>query len=282
MRMGVTVPLLDGLRGAGGPASARVRALTGSDEALLDALADTPPAVRSTELIAVTTLSVGDAAPVTPDMARQLTAGDRERLLLACASATLGEEVDAVVECPHCGELVELPIPLGRMLAPPAPGVRGVHHELAVQTPDGTRLVRFRLPTGADLEAAAHVALAQPEQGAAAVLDRCVIQVTTEAGEPAPGPLASDVAAAVDEAIARLDPAAESVGEADCPACGTPVRALLDAFCLLSSGLARGERLLTEVASLARAYHWSEAEILALPLARRRRYLELARAGADS
>jgi hypothetical protein len=33
--------------------------------------------------------------------------------------------------------------------------------------------------------------------------------------------------------------------------------------------------LLLEIDQLARAYHWSEADILAIPAARRRRYLAL-------
>jgi hypothetical protein len=53
------------------------------------------------------------------------------------------------------------------------------------------------------------------------------------------------------------------------------VPAVLDGFSLLASGIATGDRLLEEVHSIARAYHWSEAEILALPLPRRRRYLDL-------
>ena len=50
---------------------------------------------------------------------------------------------------------------------------------------------------------------------------------------------------------------------------------VLDAFSLLASGLAAADRLYAEIDAVARAYHWSEAEILALPIARRRRYLGL-------
>lgn len=37
----------------------------------------------------------------------------------------------------------------------------------------------------------------------------------------------------------------------------------------------RASRLLREVHALARAYHWSERELLALPLPRRTAYLQL-------
>jgi hypothetical protein len=53
------------------------------------------------------------------------------------------------------------------------------------------------------------------------------------------------------------------------------MRTLLDGLTLLSSGASSSSRLYTEVDRLARAYHWSEEAILALPVSRRRSYLEL-------
>src|SRR5262249_55645931 len=61
------------------------------------------------------------------------------------------------------------------------------------------------------------------------------------------------------------------------PACGHGWQADLDvgAF-VLAEVDAHAARLLGEVHGLAHAYGWSEADILALSTARRRRYLELA------
>lgn len=43
-----------------------------------------------------------------------------------------------------------------------------------------------------------------------------------------------------------------------------------------------GDRMIADVHRLALAYHWSEPEILALPLPRRRRYLSALEAERDA
>ena len=273
----IAVELLDGLAGGGTRQLAAVRAVTGRDEALLDTEADAVPAERTTRLLAAVTLRIGEQAPVTPTMIRSLTAGDRERLLIGCAAATLGASADVVAHCPRqdCGELIEFSIRLDDLLALPEARARPDHHELAVRTEAGTRKLRFRLPTGADLEAAAHCALADPGSARTLLLDRCLLEVTDARGRVQPRDLSDDVASALEEAIRTLDPGAEAIAETECPECGQVIRTLLDGFALLSSATATGDRLLAEIDSLARAYHWSEAEILSLPLPRRRRYLDL-------
>src|SRR5688572_8962174 len=114
----MAVELLDGLAGGGTRQLAAVRALTGRDEALLDADADAVPAERTTRLLAAVTQRIGEQAPVTAAMVGSLTAGDRERLLIACAAATLGASTDVVAHCPRpdCGELIEFSIRLDDLL----------------------------------------------------------------------------------------------------------------------------------------------------------------------
>ncbi|RKH55917.1 hypothetical protein D7V93_21525 [Corallococcus llansteffanensis] len=63
-----------------------------------------------------------------------------------------------------------------------------------------------------------------------------------------------------------------------CPQCSAWLELELDPFALLARELRGGAaRLESEVHCLAFHYHWSEADILALPRARRWRYLELLR-----
>jgi hypothetical protein len=84
----------------------------------------------------------------------------------------------------------------------------------------------------------------------------------------------------IERAIAQMAPEVTgSVGGA-CPACGAPVEALFDVPAFVVPELRRqAVEVYTEVHLLARAYGWSEAVILALPGARRRRYAELVREG---
>jgi len=271
----IAVPLLDGLAGAPGPPLAWVRSLTGVEEALLASNRDALPAELATVIIAAATERIGDRAPISPALARELSAGDRERLLLACAAATLGETVDLMASCPNseCGELIEIPIALRDLLHPLVEGVRPSQHEIRI----GPRRLRFRLPNGGDQEDAARVALIDPEAAAALLVERCLAPDGEQAGAIDPV-----LATALDEAIEQLDTAAEIVVEAACPACNGRIRALLDGLTLLDSGIASGDRLFAEIDSLARAYHWSEADILSLPSARRRRYLDIIFAAAEA
>ena len=280
----IPVPLLDGLAGAGGAPLAWVRPLTGAEEALLDSRSNALPAELATAIIAAATERIGDLAPVSPASARELSVGDRERLLVGCAAATLSDEVDIVARCPDpgCGESIEMSIRLRDLLHPPGDDRRTGNHELTVQTRGGPRKLRFRLPRGGDQEEAARLARSDPDAAAALLVERCLVAVTDERGEDRPGAADPEVAKALDEAIERLDPAAETVAQGACPACGTTVGTLLDGLALLRSGIASGDRLFLEIDSLARTYHWNESEILSLPLPRRRRYLDLILAGAGS
>ena len=270
MSLGLAVSLLDGPAAAGEGGLAWLRGLTGADELALDEAASEFPAARATRLLATVTDRIGDLAPVTADIIRGLTIGDRERLLLGCAMATFGPEIDVVARCPHedCRELAELSVSLADLLEPLPPSDRPREHRLDVATAAGVRELRFRLPTGADQEAVAAQTLTDPTAGGASLLDRCLIAQPAAAG-------GADDEIAVGDAIAALDPAFEWAAKADCPACGRTVRTLLDGLALLSSGAASSGRLYGEIDRVARAYHWSEAAILALPVSRRRRYLDL-------
>ncbi|MBU3079003.1 hypothetical protein [Sphingomonas quercus] len=251
MREAIAVTL-NGGPGAEAPCVARVRGLTGADELALAGSAATLPAMRTTQLLALVAERIGDEAPASAETVRGLTLGDRERLLLACVIASFGAELETVARCPACDALAELSLSLAPLLAP--------------QPQAGPPDPRFRLPTGIDQEAIAAQAQLDPDEAADALLKRCML-------------LDADPAEAIGAAMLARDPAIEWTADAECPSCGAPVRTLLDGLSLLLSGAATADRLFEQVDRLARAYHWSEDAILALPAARRRRYLDLVAAG---
>ena len=81
--------------------------------------------------------------------------------------------------------------------------------------------------------------------------------------------------------MAEADPLAEVLVDVACPACGTAFVADLDVGGFVWAELrARRSGCCARSTSLARAYGWTEAEVLALDDARRAAYLELAREGA--
>ncbi|MFQ3665023.1 MAG: hypothetical protein SNJ79_03150 [Sphingomonadaceae bacterium] len=175
-----------------------------------------------------------------------LALGDRERLLRALAVSLLGPVVLRAFPCPAgCGEQLEIAIPLARLDAalPPA----------------RSSLPPVRLLTAADLEAAA----AAPDPAA----------FLAEAADPEGTIARAELAARLEAS----DPDADCRIVTACPACGAPAGLAIDALALVLEALAQGGGFLADLDTLARSYGWSEAEIVAMPRARRRRYAELAR-----
>ena len=260
--------------------SATIRALSGADEMLLAELDETTlPATRASLLLANTVQSIGDLNPVTTQTVRQLTVGDRERLLLALHAISFGR-LDTTVRCPSadCGELLELPLEAHELMQSGAPAATALplEHDIDITLHGQAVHVRFRLPTGADQEMAAREALQDVDSAAARLLSACIIEATRrDAMILEPASVLGTLRAPLEKALSQLDPAAQIGSSVACPVCNTRVDVLLDAFSLLAAELRYTESILVEVHRLACAYHWTEAEILGLPIQRRRRYLAL-------
>jgi hypothetical protein len=77
--------------------------------------------------------------------------------------------------------------------------------------------------------------------------------------------------------MAEVDPQADLQVELSCPACGEEWQAQFDIESLVLCEICSGaQNILSEVHRLARAYGWSETEILNLSPWRRQFYLGLA------
>lgn len=182
-----------------------------------------------------------------------------------------GTSADAVTVCGECGELIEATVPAGGV------GPTGATGEANRPAPTGPQVRELvvgdwvvRAATTRDLLLAA----GEPDAVAASLLSRCVRH--RETGQP-PGALPAQVLADLDEAAEELAGAGSLVSVVTCPACSASVEVGLDAGALLWESVASaGIKLLTEVATLAAAFGWSEAEILALSPERRRAYLTFA------
>ena len=258
---------------------AALRSLTGGDEAfLLEAGEALFPAQRTTTLLGRCLTRLGPLNPVTPDAVRNLTVGDREALLLHLRRLTLGDRLQCVLSCPDlaCGEKMDLELAVSDLLLPPYPHTQA-RHETTVRENGTAYRVRFRLPTGADQEAAASLAYSDPQAAADLLLHRCVECVTAEgeSGEPIEGwPPA--VAQQLPALMAKLDPQAELVLNLTCPVCGHAFSTIFDTAAYFLQELAgRMKHLYREVHLLAFYYHWSEAEILGMTARKRHRYLDL-------
>jgi len=166
--------------------------------------------------------------------------------------------------CPACGEAMTLDLAVRDLLTPPAVQPAAEYpREVA-----GRRTV-LRPVIGADLETLNGTV----SEGAEQLLRACV--VSSEPPLPS-APLPPEEFEALSEALANLDPQADVILDARCPSCGLVFPVPFDAWDMLGQALARRRgRIDEEVHALAFYYHWTEEAILALPLHRRRRYLEL-------
>jgi len=269
---------------------ASVRVLTGEDEVLVADMGPTAiPAVRATALIAAACWIDGIGCLSLHD-ARLLSIGDRERCLLALYRLNFDQRLDAVVQCPatSCGETAEFELDVEYLFTSPEHGPEVTEgampiplaREVVLATARGEWQVRFRVPNGSDQELAAQFVLSDAAQAADLILECCVTEVTDSNGQ----------ALSIDDWLPLLrEPLSQTFSEIDaqanvtcalrCPACGEEFRAVVDAGTFLVRELVGRQGIFTEVDQLARAYHWSESEILALPVARRQRYLALVAGG---
>ena len=199
--------------------------------------------------------------------------GDREALLLQLRSWLIGDQPDAVIECPvdECGEKIEVELSILDVLQEEYDDAAAEYEE-ALGIGDTRKLVRFRVPTGADQEAVASMARTDVAGAARALLERCVVSV---AGRD-PAEDLDEIGDLVAKRWEQLDPQAETTLRFVCPNCGSEFETSLDAGSFLFEELAtRSAHLFHEVDALARTYHWTEAEILSLSPKRRRRYVEM-------
>lgn len=251
--------------------------LNGSDEAFIQEVADSLlPAHRTTAILGRCLTHLGPLNQVTPEMVRSLTVGDREALLLHLRQLTIGERMQCVLSCPHtdCGERMDLELKVSDLLLPAylQPEER---YETTVGENGNNYIVRFRLPTGADQEAAAGLAYRNPDAAADLILRRCVNSVTLEGkNSKSLEDWSPAVGLQLPAIMAKLDPHAELTLNLSCPVCNHDFLSIFDTATYLYQELAvRSRYICRDVHLLAFYYHWSEKEIMGLSSWRRRRYV---------
>ncbi|OBC00011.1 hypothetical protein A5784_20960 [Mycobacterium sp. 852013-50091_SCH5140682] len=226
-----------------GPPEARVLALW-------EAAADTSPLLRTLTLAAAGGAPSGGGA--------DLSIGQRDGYLLAMRQECFGSTFACIVNCPECGAELELELTAADL------AVRGGDRDRATLTVDGA-VIEFRAITSRDLLAVAGRPAARRD-----LIHRCI----TAGGA---GPLPDSTLDQLSAAMAALDPQADVSVEIDCAVCEHRWAAPFDIAGYLWAELnTHALRILREVHELASLYGWSEAEVLAVSPARRRRYLEMA------
>jgi hypothetical protein len=194
--------------------------------------------------------------------------GGRDADLLRLREATFGRRMVAVSPCPSCRETLELDLDAAAI----RPEIDATSSPRTVTASVDGRERTVRLPTTDDLVAARAEAAAS--RWDREVVRRALLTRLLDGGVAPPSPLAE---AAVAEALANDDTGTEIRVAVACPVCGHEWDASVDVPAYLwEEVVAAAERLAGEVAGLATAYGWREADVLRLSPWRRRLYLDLA------
>ena len=230
------------------------------DLALLDVWERMAGIGRPWREIALLAEASGEAA----ERLATLTVGERDRLILGLRQQLLGDRFDCETRCPACDTHLELTLDSSQLLLP-----RPLPTGAELPLDEGQYLATCRLPNSADLAACNDQA-----HPADALLAMCVHVVDRSGAVIDARQLPKPMRDRVDEHISALDPQAEILLDLRCPGCGHEWQAAFDpAAFLLQEIDAYARQVLDDVHQLARAYGWSERDILAMRPSRRRRYL---------
>jgi hypothetical protein len=211
-----------------------------------------------------------------PEEGAEHPIGPRDRALLAVQRLHYGPALSGLVYCEACGSPIEIALDLDEldraMCGPEADGE--TERAMWFAFVHGALSCRYRLPQTHD-----HLAvLAAPTAAAAreVLLRSCITDVRRDGESRHVDDLSDVEAAAIGSAIEALDPGVIVTVELACPACRAEAFCVLDPPGFVWRRLESDARqLLYEVHALAGAYGWREADVLALPPRRRRRYLQL-------
>lgn len=192
------------------------------------------------------------------------TLGRRNHALLEMHCSLFGPTLQGWTSCAQCGEKMEFEI---NALELAKQNLSTDLRPQAVSMDDAT----FRLPTSRDLATVAHAYA--PSAAAAQLLDLC-----RTSNEAAPQWSEEEIDK-IGEKLAEADPLAEIQIALLCPACGSESIEPVEIVSFLWSEIeACAKQLLWEVHALARAYGWTEPDVLALSPARRSLYIEMVQA----
>jgi hypothetical protein len=210
-----------------------------------------------------------DGTRLPPASFWDLTVGERLAALLLIAEQSLGTDLMVLLQCPNpaCGQQLEVPLSMAELA-----GLEGaVETSNLIPTRQGDENLWLRRPTGRD----------QLQWLAGSFKDertaRNAMIMTLASELPAAWAdtqIPEEAALAISREIESHDPLVHFSLRVTCPSCQEIHSQVVDLQDLALNSLRQVQRrLLDDIHRLALNYHWSEAEIAALPPWRRAHYL---------
>lgn len=198
----------------------------------------------------------------------ELSIGQRDACLLTLREWAFGSQLVSVVDCPNCGDRLELNFTTADIrVTSDTPPTSTFYLEM------DDYVVRFRLPNSSDL---AMVSFQDPAVVQLQLLKRCLLETSYKKEPHSLEQLPSGILDSIAEQMALADPQAEVKLSLTCPACQHRWKPIFDIVSYFWDELnVWAVRLLREVHVLASAYGWHEADILAMHSYRRQLYLEM-------
>lgn len=202
----------------------------------------------------------------------EISLGARDAHLLRLREKMFGDRVECVTSCPACATELEFTVSADELLNQ---GGDPAGEEQWLET-DSHR-IRFRFPNSADLVALARSGAEAERHQEDLILSRCILESANTDGSTDAAALPSAVVSRLLDEMEQRDPLAMVWLDLDCAQCGHAWQSLFDIGSHLWADIDRWARgLLHEVHVLARAYGWTEGEVLGLSAARRTYYLGMA------
>ena len=203
-----------------------------------------------------------------PDTICELSIGSRDTCLLLVRQRLFGSRLVNNAVCPQCAGRIEWEQDIADIVVETAN--HPAAHQFSLER-DDYRLC-FRLPNSidmAELEGSNSAAVALQK-----LLGRCILSAEHAGTNCDIDELPESVIQALNQRIEELDPQAEIRINLTCPECSHRWEVFIDIAGFLWAEINEwAERMLQTIHKLARAYGWSEREILALSPVRRQLYL---------
>jgi hypothetical protein len=203
-----------------------------------------------------------------PDTLAELSIGSRDACLLLLRERLFGSRLVNNAVCPQCAGRIEWEQDIADIVA--GTSNFSASHQFMLEQ-DGYDL-SFRLPNSIDMAEIEGIGNAQA--ALTQLLRRCILSADYAGATCGIDQLPESVIQALSRQIEELDPQAEVRINLSCPDCSHRWDVFFDIAGFLWTEIDEwAERMLRTVHKLARAYGWTEREILDLSPVRRQLYL---------
>lgn len=199
----------------------------------------------------------------------EIPIGRRDAAIFRLREKTFGPWIAGFSTCPVCDEQLELTIRVEDILYEET---GNSHQAMLLDFLDYE--VHFSLPCSRDLFAA--VATGSLDAAYHSLIENCIQTAYYQKQRTSAHDLPADVIQAMADEMVKVDPQADVQMKIICLSCGHQWQQTFDIIWFFWKEIdSWAHRILSEVDALARAYGWSEADILSLSPWRRQCYLEI-------